>query len=664
MRTHKQAAQAPLGAEPPVDFSVQSIDAVVAAVNADLGPGLNANEASRRLTENGPNALRGAPTPAAWRRALAHFNDPLIYLLLVAIAIALAAWAIEGRVGWPIDAVVIAMVVLLNAAFGFVQEGKARSAVAALAKMTEVSSAVLRDGRVRRVPSVELVLGDVLVLGEGDAVGADARLVAAASLRVQESSLTGESESVMKDVATLPHTAALAERLNMVFKGCAVTQGSVRAVVTATGMATEMGVIAALLEATPQVPTPLQKEVAQVGRGLAVAVVIISIVVVTLTLVTSTITSAADVVAVLLLGVSLAVAAVPEGLPAILSVVLALGVQRMAKHHAIIKNLSSVETLGSASVICTDKTGTLTRAEMTIERVMTASGGTHVSGVGYAPEGDVKHKGAPLTPGALREEQIALLGGGSLAGNAELRQAAGGGWEILGDPNEAAFLVAERKLGVADATERRERRFERIAEIPFTSERKMMSTIEIDHDHDDARVLITKGAPGVLLQRCTTMRVGMDTVQLTDAIRAERIKEVDALADAALRTLAVAYRPLAEGETQAAGEALEHDLIFVGTVGIIDPPREEAKAAIAEAHNAGIRVIMITGDHPRTALRIALDLGIVRADAKAHKKRALTGLELDSLSESAFDEAVRATSVFARVTPAHKLRIALTMRLH
>jgi P-type Ca2+ transporter type 2C len=643
------------------DPSIETIDAVTAALRANPLTGLTSDDAARRLVEHGTNVLRGARVVPGWRRALAHFNDPLIYLLLAAITIALVAWLIEGRVGWPVDAIVISVVVLLNAAFGFVQEGKAASAVAALAKMTEVTSAVLRDGQVRRVPSHELVMGDVLALGEGDAVGADARLIEATSLRVQEASLTGESESVLKDVATLPQAGALADRLNMVFKGCAITQGTGRAVVTATGMSTQIGLIAELLEATPQELTPLQKEVAQVGKRLAAAVVVIAVIVVATILLTSTIRSATDVVAVLLLGVSLAVAAVPEGLPAILSVVLALGVQRMAKHNAIIKNLSSVETLGSASVICTDKTGTLTRAEMTIERIVTASGDTHVTGVGYVPDGEVQHKGAALVPGALREEQIAALGGGSLASNAELRQSEGVGWEIHGDPTEVAFLVAERKLGIADVNERRERRFERVAEIPFTSERKMMSSVEIDREHGDELVLITKGAPGELLAHCTKMRVGMATVELDDALRAKKRNEVDQLADAALRTLAVAYRPLAKGEAHDAGETLEHDLIFVGTVGIIDPPREEAKPAITEAHKAGIRVIMITGDHPRTALRIALDLGIVTANAHA-ASQALTGLELDALDDAAFADAVRENSVFARVSPANKLRIVAALQ--
>jgi P-type Ca2+ transporter type 2C len=639
----------------------QNIDEVVKEFAANQSAGLTSTEAATRLVANGANVLQSASAVPAWRRALRQFNDPLIYLLLFAIAIALIAWKIENGESWPIDAMVIAAVVILNGAFGYLQEGKAASAVAALAKMTEVTSAVLRDGKTSRIPSSELVRGDLLLLSEGDAVGADARLVEAVSLHVQEASLTGESESVVKDIATLAEPLAIADQLNMVFKGTAITQGTGRAIVTATGMATQMGLIAEMLAVTPVVATPLQKEVGQLGKHLAIVVVAIAAIVVAITLLTSNIRTSAEFVTVLLLGVSLAVAAVPEGLPAILSVVLALGVQRMAKHNAIVKNLSSVETLGSASVICTDKTGTLTRAEMTIERVVTASGTTEVSGVGYEPSGDIKHKGSALTAGVLQQEQIAILGGGSIANNAELQQTASGEWEIHGDPTEAAFLVAERKLGIVGATERREARFERVSEIPFTSDRKMMSTIDIDHEHDDQLTLITKGAPGIVLKLCTQMRVGMDIVAMTDALREQRIKEVDTLAGAALRTLAVAYRPLLEGEKAEEGTALEHDLIFIGTVGIIDPPREEAKAAIEKAQQAGIRIIMITGDHPLTAQRIAADLGIFNDNADKAKK-VLTGLELDKLNGPEFDIAVKETSVFARVTPAHKLRIVAALQ--
>ena len=631
------------------DPSVEDASEVARVLDADLENGLSSQEASSRLLGSGRNELRAAPPVPTWRRVLSQFQDPLIYLLLAAIGIALGAWLIEGGVGWPVDAIVIALVVLLNGVLGYVQEAKAQHAVAALTRMTAVSSTVMRDGQLRRVTSAELVRGDLLVLGEGDAVGADARLLQAASLRVQEASLTGESEAVLKDATTLREPAALSDRLNMVFKGTAVAQGTGRAVVTATGMDTQIGSIAEMLDATAEGPTPLQKEIGRIGRMLGIAIIIIAVVVVGTVLLMSNIRSAADVIHILLLGVALAVAAVPEGLPAILSVVLALGVLRMAKHNAIVKNLSSVETLGSASVICSDKTGTLTRSEMTIERVMTASGGTRITGVGYAPHGQVEHEGAKLMGGPMHAENIVLLSGGSLAGNADLRRTAGGEWEIHGDPTEAAFLVAERKLGV---TERRERRFERIGEIPFTSERKMMSVIALDHEHNDEVVVITKGAPDVLLERCTRTRVGMEVVELDDALRARILADVDTLSDAALRTLAVAYRPLDAGQDSQATESLERDLIFVGTVGIIDPPREEAAVAIREAHRAGIRVIMITGDHPRTAARIAADLGIVEAGTSA-----LTGIELDALADAAFAEAVRKTSVFARVSPAHKLRI-------
>jgi magnesium-transporting ATPase (P-type) len=629
------------------EASLRDAGEVAHALGTDLAQGLSSTEAARRLAQEGPNELHAAPPVPAWRRFLAQFRDPLIYLLLGAIAISLAAWAVEGRAGWPVDAIVIALIVVLNALLGYVQEAKAEGAVAALARMTTVSSAVVRDGELKRVPSAELVRGDLLVLVEGDAVGADARLVQAASLRVQEASLTGESEAVLKDPSTLPGPAALGDRLNMVFKGTAVAQGTARAVITATGMRTEMGAIAGMLEATEEEPTPLQKEVKRIGRMLGVAVVIIAAVVMGTLLLISDIRGAADVITVLLLGVSLAVAAVPEGLPAILSVVLALGVQRMAKRNAIVKTLSSVETLGSASVICSDKTGTLTRSEMTLRRVMTASGSARLTGVGYAPEGELEREDG-ADEAALRAEEIVVLSGGSLAGNAQLRQAAGGRWEIQGDPTEAAFLVAERKLGIA---ERRQRRFERIAELAFTSERKMMSTVELDHERGAERVLISKGAPDVLLERCTRVRVGMDVVPLTPELRARAVADVERMTGEALRTLAVAYRPLGPHEDPA-GEDLERDLIFVGTVGIIDPPREEAALAIREARRAGIRVIMITGDHPRTASRIAADLGIMPPGAPA-----LSGAELDKLDAAGFAEAVRHTSVYARVAPVHKLRI-------
>ena len=630
------------------DASILAIEEVAAALGADPQRGLSAAQAAQRLSAEGPNALRHAPPVPAWRRLLAQFQDPLVYLLLVAILISIGAWWLEGMEGWPLDAVVIAAILLANGLLGYLQEARAQDAVAALARMTAVTSSVVRDGQLLRVPSEELVRGDLLVLAEGDAVGADARLFEAAALRVNEASLTGESEAVLKATAALPAPAPIGDRLDMVFKGTAVAQGSGRALVTATGMDTEMGAIAGMLEATVEERTPLQKEVRRIGRMLGISVVGIAAVVVGSIVLMTDLQTPGEWVEVLLLGVSLAVAAVPEGLPAILSVVLAIGVQRMAARKAIVKNLSSVETLGSASVIASDKTGTLTRSEMTIERIVTASGESHVSGIGYAPQGSVEHQGEELQ-GPLRAEQIAVLSGGSVAGNAELRQEADGRWEIQGDPTEAAFLVAERKLGVE---ERRQARFERIREIPFSSERKMMSAIALDREHDDAPVLISKGAPDVLLERCTRARVGDEIVALDAPMREQILADVERMTDDALRTLSVAYRPLEPGE-EADGEGdLERDLVFVGTVGMIDPPRTEAAPAIAEAHKAGIRVIMITGDHPGTALRIAADLGIVDPGASV-----LTGSQIAELDDAAFADAVRSTSVYARVAPKHKLRI-------
>lgn len=629
--------------------SRSTLDILLRQAAVDGARGLDEEEAQRRHRQQGSNAFDTAPPRAAWRHLLDQLRDPLVYLLLIAAVVTTAAWRVDAHGGWPVDGIVILAIVALNAALGFMQEAKSERAAAALARLVSATSGAVRNGKVLRVPSTDLVVGDILLLAEGDRVGADARLIDAQGLLVQQASLTGESEAVLKQVGDLSEEVPLAERHNMVFKGTEVLRGNGRALVTAIGMHSEMGAIAHLLASTPDAATPLQKEVRHIGRVLGVAVLVIATIVILTQLWSADIHTWTDTVPVLMMGVSLAVAAVPEGLPAILSLVLALGVQRMAGHKAIVKKLSSVETLGSASVICTDKTGTLTRSEMTIQQVATASGRTHADGVGYAPEGRLHHQGQPLAPGALHSEVLALLSGGSLAGNADLRQAADGNWSIQGDPTEAAFLVAERKLGTHA---QRTQRFARIAEVPFTSERKMMSVVALDHAQGDERLLITKGAPDVLLDRCTRLRVGMDVRALDEASRARVLSDVEQLSDAALRTLSVAYRTLEAGEDAQAGETLEHDLVFLGTVGIADPPRTEVAPAIQAAQAAGIRIVMITGDHPRTADRIAADLGIIQAGATA-----LTGPDIDRLDDAALREAARSASVFARVAPAHKLRI-------
>ena len=626
---------------------------IAAAMEVDPDQGLPPEEAARRLAEHGPNELVGSDRDPAWKRFLGQFHDPLIYLLLGAIVIATAAWILEGAHGVPVDAIVIAVIVVANAALGFVQENKAADAVAALADMTAAHSSVLRGGDIVDVPATELVPGDVLVLAEGDSVGADARLLTATSLRVQESSLTGESEAVTKDSAPLEQEVQIGDRTNMVFKGTAVTSGVGRAVVTATGMGTEMGTIATLLDETEQEPSPLQREITKISTTLGLLVIGIAIVVMATMAILQGVHSLQEAVQILLLGVSLAVAAVPEGLPAILSLVLAIGVRALAARNAVMKNLPSVETLGSTSVICSDKTGTLTRNEMTLREVITASGRTEFSGIGYAPDGEARTSvGADdvTGPDAVLAEARRVIAGGALANNAHLRQEETGDWSIHGDPTEAAFLTAQHKLdGASELVSARRR----LGEVPFSSDRKMMSVL-VDTDEADrtAAVIVAKGAPDVLLERCTAEQVGTDAQRLTSAARERWAQRVEELGAQGYRTLAVASRRIEQQPAELTA-ADERDLVLAGVVGIIDPPREEAKQAIADAHRAGIRTVMITGDHPVTASRIAADLGITDEQTP----RVATGQDIAALSDDDLVKVTRDTSVYARVAPEHKLRI-------
>ncbi len=631
----------------------RSVEEITADLSTDPRTGLTSAVAAERLERHGPNSLDAPPVTPGWRKFLAQFEDPLVYLLLFAVTVSFVAWGLEGREGTPFEAIVILTIIGLNAVLGFVQEARSEQAVAALQRMAGTTSGVVRDGSNLRVPSVDVVPGDVLDLAEGDAVSADARLTDVASLTVAEASLTGESEPVTKTLAALDAGVGLADRTNMIFNGTSVSRGRGRAVVTATGMETEMGRIAQLLGGAEEQRTPLQREIDRVGRMLGVAVIVIAVIVMGAILLTTEIEEAGDLVDVLLLGVSLAVAAVPEGLPAVLSVTLSLGVQRMAGKRAIVKRLSSVETLGSASVVCTDKTGTLTKNEMTIEKVITASGEVDITGSGYRPVGELHVEGRPLDDHVLLDEVRLVLLGGSLANNASLR-GQGSTWGISGDPTEAAFLVAEAKI---EGTAGREARFERVGEIAFTSERKLMSVFATDSERDGNVAVVTKGAPDVLLALCTHERKAGEIMPLSDARRATVLAEVDRLADLALRTLAVAYRETLTSTPPAQDESTERDLIYLGMVGIIDPPREEAKQAIAEARGAGIRVVMITGDHPRTAARIAGDLGLAQPGAKA-----MSGSDIHALDDAALTEQLRGVSVFARVAPEHKLRIVKALQ--
>ena len=662
-----------------VDPSLTDADQVAQALNVDPRTGLSSDEATRRLDKFGPNELASAPPVPKWKKFLQQFQDPLVYLLLAATAISLVAWIIEkvnaapGAEGeaLPFDSIVIVLILIVNAILGYMQEAKAEEAVNALSEMTAPTSNVLRNGRVERINTTDIVPGDILVLGEGDTVPADGRLLAAASLRIAEASLTGESVPVGKKPATLDSAKALGDRANMVFNGTSVTQGTGRAIVTGTGMNTQVGKIADLLQSTEDEATPLRKEMNHVSKILGIAVCIIAVVVLLALAVLEGFHSVHDVIDSLLLAVSLAVAAVPEGLAAILTVVLALGVQRMAAHHAIVKKLHSVETLGSASVICSDKTGTLTRNEMTVERVVVPSGEVELTGTGYAPEGDMVSIDGSAVPENVANEVLATLGAGTLANDGELRAGEKPGtWEIVGDPTEVSLVVAARKTHA----DKKFAHFDRVAEIPFTSERKRMSVITRNATDAGKLTVFAKGAPDVLLSYCDRIYVNGAIRPLTEGDRQNILDTVERLSREAYRTLGEAFRPLETDSlaqipgirTNSAGEisdiseqaeAIEAHLVWCGMVGIIDPPRTEVRDAVAEAHRAGIRTVMITGDHPLTAARIASDLGIIAKDGKA-----LTGDELDAMDEAQLDKATSEVSVYARVAPEHKLKIVESLQ--
>ena len=697
---------------PQIDPSLADAQAVAASLGVDPNTGLSQAEAERRLAQYGPNELASAPPVPKWKKFLAQFKDPLVYLLLAATGISLIAWFIEkanaapGAEGGeilPFDAIVIVLILIVNAVLGYIQESKAEEAVEALSQMTAPQTNVLRDGKIARINTVDVVPGDMVVLGEGDSIPADGRLLAAASLRVAEASLTGESVPVGKNVDTLAEAKALGDRANMVFNGTSVTQGTGRAIVTSTGMRTQVGKIADLLQATDDDDSPLQKEMNYVSKILGIAVCIIAAVVLVALALTEGFNDIHDVIDSLLLSVSLAVAAVPEGLAAILTVVLALGVRRMAEHHAIVKKLHSVETLGSASVICSDKTGTLTRNEMTVERVVTPSGEVQLTGTGYAPEGRMIAIDAAEAAGitgaaeAAQAEAVTTLAVGAIANDGELRETAvetvrNGAdsassantlWEAVGDPTEVSLIVAARKV----KADRKYANYTRVGEIPFTSDRKRMAVVAQDNADAGRLTVFAKGAPDVLLGYCSRIAVNGAVRPMTQGDRQQILAAVERLSAEAYRTLGQAYRPLGTASLadvpgvaiNAAGhvvdiaeqsDVLESDLIWVGMVGIIDPPRTEVRDSVAEAHRAGIRTVMITGDHPLTAARIASDLGIIETDRNGSAAGAddlsgkvLTGVQLDELpDERAFDNATREISVYARVAPEHKLKIVESLQ--
>jgi Ca2+-transporting ATPase len=635
----------------------QRVDEVIAILGTDAQRGLSDDEARSRLERYGPNELTAEKPVPAWRRFAAQFKDVLVVLLLVATAISVALWAYERNAALPYEAIAIVAIVLLNAVLGYVQESRAEAAVAALRAMSAAEATVIRGGERKSIPSSQIVPGDIVIIEEGDTIPADGRVIESTSLQAAEAALTGESLPVPKDTAAITGDVALGDRHNMIFSGTAVTYGHGKAVVTATGMQTEMGRIAGLLEETQDEATPLQRELDRTGKRLGIVVIVIAVVMIATIITVEDVRGVTAILDVLILGVALAVAAVPEGLPAVVTAVLSIGVQRMARRNAIVRRLVAVETLGSASVIASDKTGTLTKNEMTVRVVVTASGRVTFEGSGYDPTGEVRREGGGPIEGLLRLELERALAAADRANNAVVHER-DGRWTVQGDPTEGALLVAARKCGLRP--ESLDKRLPRVGEVPFSSERKLMSTIHRDTEHEDRGIVFTKGAPDVLLTRCSFELVGEDRRPLTPSRRAEILTVNEALAGDALRTLGVAadWLPgdlLAE-YTARPDERVEQELVFAGLIGMIDPPRPEAKDAVARAKGAGIRPIMITGDHPRTAAVIAEQLGI------AQDGRAVTGSELEKLPEDARARTVAEVSVYARVNPEHKLSIVDALR--
>jgi P-type Ca2+ transporter type 2C len=630
-------------------------DGVIASLGSDARRGLSEAEAQTRLARHGRNELAAEKGVPAWRKFLAQFADILVVLLLIATVISAALWLFERDAALPYEAMAIFAVVLLNAVMGYIQQARAERAVAALRQMSAAHATVIRDSVRRRIAAAELVPGDVIVVEEGDTIPADARLIQEAVLETAEAALTGESLPVAKDTRPLDGDAPLGDRHNMVFSGTAVTHGRGRAVVVATGMQTEMGRIAGMLKEAPADTTPLQRELAHLGRLLAVIVLGIAVVMIATILIVEDVRGFSALFDVLILAVALAVAAVPEGLPAVVTAVLSLGVQRMTKRNAIVRRLAAVETLGSADVIASDKTGTLTKNEMTVRVVVTASGRVTLSGTGYEPRGDVRAAGGGTIEGPLRAELVRTLGAADRANNAVLQER-GGRWTVQGDPTEGALIVAARKTGLE--AEVLGARFVRIAEIPFSSERKLMSTIHTDAQVQERLLAFTKGAPDVLLSRCTQELIGETIRPLSTERRAEIMATSETLAGEALRTLGIAFRVLSRDAVTGDefDERVEHELVFLGLIGMIDPPREEAREAVARARSAGIRPLMITGDHPRTAAVIAAELGI------HDDGRVVTGADLERMADAELERTVQDVSVYARVNPEHKLRIVRALQ--
>ncbi|KYH37214.1 MAG: ATPase [Candidatus Bathyarchaeota archaeon B23] len=608
--------------------------------------GLSEEEARRRLEEYGLNELREERRVTPLQLFLGQFKSILVVILVIS---ALVSAYISMRKGEPYtDTYVIMAIVILNALLGFYQEYRAEKAVEALKRMIAPKAAVVREDQERLIDSREIVPGDIILLEAGNRVPADGRLLEAYSLQVDEAPLTGESTPVQKRVCTLEEEVPVPDRSNMVYMGTLITGGRGVAVVTSTGMRTEFGRIAEMVQTIEVGEPPLKKKMEKMGRQLAIISVVLCIWVFLIGLFIHWL----DFETLFMTSVSLAVSAIPEGLPAVLTITLALGVSRMAREKAIVRRLASVETLGSTTVICSDKTGTLTKNEMTVRRIALPGRIIEVTGAGYIPEGEFLEEEDPIDP--LKDGDLELLLRiGVLCSDAHLREGEGG-WSIFGDPTEGALVVAAAKAGLWK--EELERCYPRIGEVPFDSMRKRMTTIH--QTPEGSRVAYVKGAPEVILERCTHILERGSRRRITDRDREWILSTTREMASEALRVLAMAYKELPAEMESFEAEEVERDLTFVGLQGMIDPPRDEVPEAIKLCRMAGVRPIMVTGDHRLTAVAIAKQIGMLSGGEEA----VLTGVELDGMSDEELDEIIETVSVFARVSPEHKVRIAQSLR--
>ncbi len=655
----------------------QTVEAVISNLQTRLDVGLTTEEAATRLQRVGPNELRERPRPPFWKLVLEQLNSFVILLLV-------AASVISALLGDWVEAGLIMAIVVLNAVLGVVQESRAEQALAALKKMAAPEADVIRDGRRQKLPARQLAPGDVVMLEAGNYVPADLRLVETVNLKIDEASLTGESVAVQKHASvTLASDASLGDRRNAAYMSSLVTYGRGKGLVVGTGMQTQIGLIADMIQSFEEEPTPLQRRLEDLGKTLSIAALVICLGVFLVSVVRDTDLSllwAANgglpaylrtfqdtLVEVFLIAVSLAIAAVPEGLPAIVTISLALGMREMIRRHALIRKLSAVETLGSATVICSDKTGTLTQNEMTTVQMAVFSGEVTIEGGGYQPEGIFRRPDRDNRQADVRDdiETSTLLWAAALVNDAELEVAGMDNgkptYRMTGDPTEGALIVAAAKAGLW--RRELEKSYPRVAEVPFDSERKLMATVHrLDRVTDDdgspfpantqGYVVCVKGAPDLLLQRCTHLlqRKGVHVIE-----QAERVKIGAAnsrMASRALRVLGVAYRFFPELPAEITSATVEQSLVFAGLIGMIDPPRPEVAPAIVEARGAGIRTVMITGDYPQTAQAIAEQIGLLRPHGQVH-----TGAEIDEMSDQQLIAAVEQTDVFARVSPQHKVRI-------